>query len=100
MREVGVEMGESIASPRDLPAQGALGQAGGIDFEQHEAGPAVEVLGGGLLNLVRGGEVDEAIAGVDRGPWEVAVALAREPVGFAAELVDGGWGHGEGWGLD
>jgi hypothetical protein len=58
-----VEMGKQLAAARGLPAQ-ALAEPVGIDGEKHEIRLPHEIFGERAGNLVAGGEMDEAVAGV------------------------------------
>ena len=58
-------MREQGAAARGFPFQ-PLAEPGGIDAQQHEIAFAGEMLGGGFRDLAGAGEMDEAIAQVDR----------------------------------
>ena len=64
-RQVAIKMWKQRAAARGLPFQ-PLAQAGGIDRDQQQIALAGEVLGGGLVGLFGGGEMDEAVAEIDR----------------------------------
>src|SRR5258706_2289781 len=60
-RELGIEVGEFVSAPRDIPSQG-FAERGGLNGNEQEALLGREVLVAGCAQLMRGGEVDEAVA--------------------------------------
>src|SRR5436305_4919243 len=81
-------MREQVVAARTLPFE-SLPQLGGIDRDQHLAGGAGKMLGGGLGDLRGRGEMDEAVAHIERRAVEASGLFGLPPQLLRTNLVDG-----------
>src|SRR5262245_1500990 len=81
-------MRKQITAAGNLPFQG-IAQRAGIDCNQQQIADAGKVLGRGRPDLRGGGEMDEAIAGIERRAAEHAGTLGLAPNLSLTDLVDG-----------
>ena len=88
-RQRAIEMRKQRTAARGLPPQGRA-ERPGVDRDQHQVGGAGEMLGGGLGDLRRGGEMDEAVARIDRGAAKAPLALGLAPQRGGADFIDRG----------
>src|SRR5262249_2489250 len=92
-----VEVRKQRAAARRLPFQ-RRSERRRIHRDEDEIRLTREVPGGGLRDLVRGGEMNVAVGAVDRCAAKAAVALGVPPERARADLVDQGHWVGPGCG--
>src|SRR2546423_14032300 len=87
-RQVAVKMRKQFAAARNLPSQ-RLAERVRVDRHQQQVLEAGKILGGGRADLRGRGEMDEAVAQVDRRTVEHILPLGVTPKRLRADLVDG-----------
>jgi hypothetical protein len=78
---------KEVAAARGLVAE-ALAEVTRLDRDEEKIVPLREMLRGGLARLRGGGEVDTAVARVDRSAAEDAGVLGIAPQSRGADFVD------------
>src|SRR2546423_1450536 len=87
-RQIAVKMRKQITAARSLPSQ-RFAERVRVDRDQQQILDAGEILGRGRADLRGGGEMDEAVAHIDRRTAEHTLTLGLTPKCVLADLVNG-----------